>query len=80
VLHSPELGAIEVRLRMADGAVCATVVTAPGDAAKLAADGLPDLVAALERATGHRAAAVAAPREAAAAAPPPPQGAFDGYA
>jgi hypothetical protein len=80
VLHSPELGAIEVRLRMAAGAVRATVVTAPGDPARLAADGLPDLVAALERATGRPAAAIAAPREPAAAAPPPPEGAFDGYA
>jgi hypothetical protein len=80
VLHSPDLGAIEVRLRMAGGAVRAAVVTAPGDAARLAADGLPDLVAALERATGKPAVAMASPREAAAAAPPPPEGAFDGYA
>ena len=80
VLHSPELGAIEVRLRMAEGAVRATIVTAPGDAARLAADGLPDLVAALERATGRPAVAMATPREAGKAAPPPPQGAFDGYA
>ena len=80
VLHSPELGAIEVRLRMAEGGVRATVVTAPGEAARLAADGLPDLVAALERATGRPAAAMAAPREPRAAAPPPPEGAFDGYA
>ena len=80
VLHSPELGAIELRLRMAEGAVRATVVTAPGEASRLAADGLPDLVAALERATGRPAAAMAAPREPAAAAPPPPEGAFDGYA
>jgi hypothetical protein len=80
VLHSPELGAIEVRLRMAAGAVRATVVTAAGDAARLAADALPDLVAGLERATGFPAAAAAAPRGPAAPAPPPPQGAFDGYA
>jgi hypothetical protein len=80
VLHSPELGAIEVRLRMAEGAVRATVVTAPGEPARLAAEGLPDLLAALERATGRPAAAVAAPREPEAAAPPPPEGAFDGYA
>jgi hypothetical protein len=80
VLHSPELGAIEVRLRMAEGAVRATVVTAPGEASRLAADGLPDLVAALERATGRPAAAMAAPRAPAATAPPPPEGAFDGYA
>jgi hypothetical protein len=80
VLHSPELGAIEVRLRMAEGAVQATVVTAPGEAARLAAEGLPDLVAALERATGRPAAAMAAPRGAAVPAPPPPEGAFDGYA
>jgi Flagellar hook-length control protein FliK len=79
VLHSPELGAIEVRLRMAEGAVRATVVTAPGEASRLAAEGLPHLVAALERATGKPAAAVAAPREQ-KAAPPPPEGAFDGYA
>ena len=65
---------------MADGAVQATVVTAPGEAARLAAEGLPDLVAALERATGRPAAAMAAPRDAAVPAPPPPEGAFDGYA
>lgn len=80
VLHSPELGAIEVRLRMAEGAVRATVVTAPGEASRLAAEGLPDLVAALERATGQPAVAMAAPREPQAAPPPPPEGAFDGYA
>jgi Flagellar hook-length control protein FliK len=80
VLHSPELGAIEVRLRMAEGAVRASVVTAPGEASRLAAEGLPDLVAALERATGKPAVAMAAPREPRTAAPPPPQGAFDGYA
>ena len=80
VLHSPDLGAIEVRLRMAEGAVSATVVTAPGAASQLAAEGLPDLVAALERATGRPAVAMATPREPANAAPPPPQGAFDGYA
>jgi hypothetical protein len=80
VLHSPDLGAIEVRLRMAEGAVRATVVTAPGEASRLAAEGLPDLVAALERATGRPAVAMAAPREPRTAAPPPPEGAFDGYA
>jgi hypothetical protein len=80
VLHSPDLGAIEVRLCMAEGAVQATVVTAPGEASRLAAEGLPDLVAALERATGRPAVAMAAPREPRAAAPPPPEGAFDGYA
>jgi hypothetical protein len=65
---------------MAEGAVRATVVTAPGESARLAADGLPDLLAALERATGKPSAAVAAPREPAAAAPHPPEGAVDGYA
>jgi hypothetical protein len=80
VLHSPDLGAIEVRLRMAEGAVRATVVTAPGEASRLAAEGLPDLVAALERATGRPAVAMAAPREPRTAAPPPPEGPFDGYA
>ncbi len=80
VLHSPDLGAVEVRLRMVEGAVRATVVTTPGEASRLAAEGLPDLVAALERATGRPAAATAAPRAPRAAAPPPPEGAFDGYA
>ena len=65
---------------MAEGAVRATVVTAPGEASRLAAEGLPDLVAALERATGRPAVAMAAPREPRTAAPPPPEGAFDGYA
>ena len=40
-------------------------MTAPGEAAQLAAEGLPDLVAALEHATGRPAAAMAAPRGAA---------------
>jgi hypothetical protein len=79
-LHCPELGAVEVRLRMAAGGVRAGVVTAPGRLTALAQAALPDLVAALERATGRPAAAAVLERPETSPAPQPPQGAFDGYA
>ena len=79
VLHSPDLGAIEVRLRMAGGSVQAGVVTAPGEPARLAGEALGELVDALGRATGRPAAAAVAARTE-SDAPAPPEGAFDGYA
>jgi len=79
-LHCPQLGAVEVRLRMAAGGVRAGVVTAPGRLTDLAQAALPDLVAALERATGRPAAAAVLERPESSPAPQPPEGAFDGYA
>jgi hypothetical protein len=79
-LHCPQLGAVEVRLRMAAGGVRAGVVTAPGRLTERAQAALPELVAALERATGRPAAAAVVERPGDAPAPSPPQGAFDGYA
>jgi Flagellar hook-length control protein FliK len=79
-LHCPHLGAIEVRLHVGPGGVRAGVVTPPGQTSELAESGLPELVAALERATGRPATAALAPRAASAPAPAPPSGAFDGYA
>src|SRR6185437_612660 len=79
-LHCPQLGAIEVRLRVGPGGVRAGVVTPPGPTSELAEAGLSDLVAALERATGRPATAAVAARAASKPAPTPPSGAFDGYA
>lgn len=78
-LHCPRLGAVEVRLRMAAGGVRAGVVTAPG-LTEPAQAALPELVDALERATGRPAAAAVLERPASSPAPQPPGGAFDGYA
>jgi hypothetical protein len=79
-LHCPRLGAIEVRLHVGPGGVRAGVVTPPGATSELAEAGLPDLVAALERATGRPATASVSARAASKPAPTPPSGAFDGYA
>ncbi len=79
-LHCPQLGAVEVRLRMAAGGVRAGVVTSPGRLTGLAQAALPDLVDALERATGRPAAAAVLERPASIPAPQPPAGGFDGYA
>jgi hypothetical protein len=78
-LHCPRLGAVEVRLRMAAGGVRAGVVTSPG-LTEPAQAALPELVDALERATGRPAAAAVLERPASTPAPQPPAGAFDGYA
>ena len=60
---------------------CRAGVVAPaGRVADLAETALPDLVAALERATGRPAAAAVQRRPDSAPAPAPPGGAFDGYA
>lgn len=79
-LHCPEVGAIEVRLRISAGSVRAGVVTPAGPVAELAETALPELVAGLERATGRPAAAAVLARSASDPAPTPPGGAFDGYA
>jgi hypothetical protein len=80
VLHDPALGAIEVRLQMTGGAVRAQVTTAPGPLTERAEAGLPELVAALGRATGRPATAGVAPRPESAAPPTPPAGAVDVHA
>jgi hypothetical protein len=77
VLHDPLLGAIEVRLQMAAGSVRAAITTPPGTLAERAADGLPELVKALEEATGRQAAAAVSERPPTAPSPRPPQGALD---
>ena len=79
-LHCPDLGAIEVRLRIGAGRVRAGVVTPPGGLTQRAEAALPDLIAALERATGRPAAAAVLARPGSAPSPAPPGGAFDGYA
>jgi hypothetical protein len=77
VLHSPVLGAIEVRLRMADGAVRVGVVTAPGEATALAEGALPDLVERLGQATGRPAVAGVSERPIGRRPPAPPAGRVD---
>jgi Flagellar hook-length control protein FliK len=77
VLHSPELGAIEVRLRMADGGVRVGVVTAPGEATALAEGALPDLVERLGQATGRPAVAGVSQRAIGRRPPAPPAGRID---
>jgi hypothetical protein len=79
-LHCPELGAIEVRLRISAGGVRAGVVTPAGTLTDLAETALPELVAGLERATGRPAVAAVLARSGSDQAPVPPEGAFDGYA
>lgn len=79
-LHCPHLGAVEVRLRMGAGGVRAGVVTPPGRLTERAEATLPELVTALQRATGLPAAASVAARPDSEPSPTPPAGAFDGYA
>lgn len=79
-LHCPEVGAIEVRLRIGATGVRAGVVTPAGRVTDLAETALPELVAALERATGRPAVAAVLARSGSDQAPVPPGGAFDGYA
>jgi hypothetical protein len=79
-LHCPELGAIEVRLRVGAASVRAGVVTPAGTLTDLAETALPELVAGLERATGRPAVAAVLARSDSDQAPDPPGGAFDGYA
>jgi hypothetical protein len=77
VLHSPQLGALEVRLRMTAAGIQAAVMTAPGDAARLAEQGLPDLVARLAAAAGRPAAAAVSERPPGRPPPPRPEGRID---
>lgn len=77
VLHSPALGAIEVRLRSSPAGVRAAVTTAPGRPAELARAGIDQLVSGLERATGKPAAATVGARPPGVAAPPTPAGMVD---
>jgi len=77
VLHSPALGAIEVRLTMAAGSVRAGVVTAPGEATDVAREALGELQEALARATGRPAAAAVSERPRSVPAPAPPVGRVD---
>ena len=79
-LHCPQLGAVEVRLRLGPAGVRAGVITSPGHLTQIAEATLPDLVAGLERATGRPAAATLVPRSGSDPVPTPPGGAFDGYA
>ncbi len=74
VLHSPDLGAIEVRLRMTAGGIRVGVVTAAGAAAALAEGDLPDLVERLGRATGRPAVAAVSERAPGRRPPAPPAG------
>jgi hypothetical protein len=81
VLHSAALGPLEVRLRLAGGALTATVVVEP--ATLVAARGaLPDLAAGLARAVGAEVAVGLQERGAGVARPAPPrvEEAFDAYA
>ncbi|MDX6496460.1 MAG: hypothetical protein QOE17_2446 [Gaiellales bacterium] len=77
VLHSPEHGAIEVRLRLTAGGIRAGVVTAPGAVAAMAETALPDLIERLGAATGRPAAAGVSERPPGRRPPPPPVGRVD---
>jgi hypothetical protein len=77
VLHSPQHGAIEVRLRLTGAGVRAAVVTAPGEVAAMAESALPDLVERLGAATGRPAAAGVSERPVGRRPPPPPVGRVD---
>jgi hypothetical protein len=77
VLHSPTLGAVEVRITIAQGAVRAGVVTAPGEATEVAERSLDELRSALASATGRPAAVAVSPRPAGTSAPRPPEGRVD---
>jgi hypothetical protein len=79
-LHCPDLGAIEVRLRIGAAGVRAGVVTPAGTLTDHAETALPKLVAGLDRATGRPAVAAVLARSGSDQAPVPPGGAFDGYA
>jgi hypothetical protein len=76
-LHSPSLGAIEVRMTMAGGSVRAGVVTSPGTATELADAALPQLIEGLSRATGRPASAAVSERPATVPPPLPPAGRID---
>lgn len=77
VLHSPTLGAIEVRIALAPGGMQAGVVTSPGQATELARAELPGLADRLVAVTGRPAAVAVSERPATTPAPPPPAGRVD---
>jgi hypothetical protein len=77
VLHSPDHGPIEVRLRLAPGAIRAEVVTNPGAVAETAESALSDLIERLADVTGRPAAATVGERPAGRRPPPPPVGRVD---
>ncbi|HYW28729.1 MAG TPA: flagellar hook-length control protein FliK, partial [Gaiellales bacterium] len=77
VLHSPALGAIEVRITLAPGGVRAGVITAPGEAAEAAGRALQQLQDRLAAATGRPAAVAVSPRPPGVPAPRPPEGRID---
>jgi hypothetical protein len=79
VLHSASLGAIAVRLRLADGIVGADVSVAP-EAEALATEAAGDLRASLERVTGARATVAVGARTEERPAPPRIEDSFDAYA
>ena len=77
VLHSPALGAIEVRITLAPGGVRAAVVTAPGEAAEAAERRLEQLQDRLAGATGRPVAVAVSARPPGVPAPRPPEGRVD---
>ena len=79
-LHCPYLGAVEVRIRLDAGGVRAAVTAPAGPMAERAAATLPDLVAGLERATGHPGIASVQVRRGGHRRATPPEGAYDGCA
>ena len=79
-LHSPHLGPVEVRIRLDAACVRAAVTTLPGPVSERSAATLPDLVAALEGATGRTGIASVQSRRGSKSGPTPPEGAYDGYA
>jgi hypothetical protein len=79
-LHSPHLGAVEVRIWLDAAGVRAAVTTPPGLMSERAAATLPDLVAGLERATGRMGIASVQSRRGPKPGPTPPEGVYDGHA
>jgi hypothetical protein len=77
VLHSPTLGAIEVRIVLAPGGVRASVITAPGAATARAQEEIDQLREGLATAAGRPAAVDVMPRPAGTPAPRPPAGRID---
>lgn len=78
-LHCPRHGALEVRIRLDADGVRAAVTTPPGPMSEQAAATLPDLVAGLERATGHTGIATVQARRGSRPGPTLPEGTYDGY-
>jgi hypothetical protein len=70
-LHSPHLGTVEMRIRLDAAGGRAAVTTPPGPMSERAAATLPDLVAALERATGRTGIASVQPRRGSKPGPMP---------